>query len=106
MDPFGRGPVFEQSEPSKWYGKKGGEDKNPRKAKSTGFKWVPGDVPVGDGDDVKKWQGYKAANGAVEEGLMAGSRVYPVGLIVLCSWSLFSVLLVFFPCGHTSIPLK
>ena len=90
VDEWGRGPVYPQSEPSKYYGKKlwpgtkddnGKEypdtwDKNPKKAKATGFKWIPGDVPLRNGDE-KKWQGFRAANGAVEEGMMSGSRVYP-----------------------------
>jgi len=35
--------------------------------------WVPGDVPV----ENKRYQGYRAGDNAIQEGLMAGSTVYP-----------------------------
>jgi len=90
-DPFGRGPVYENMEPSPWYGKCNGgkcgcgektpctiqNNKDPKRAKPTKFKWVPGDVPLTPGGNETIWQGFRAGNNAVEEGLMAGSRVYP-----------------------------
>jgi len=57
-DAFGRGPVYEGYDPSASYGRylppgtvdeRGRElaaDRNPRKAKPTGYTWVPGDVPL------------------------------------------------------------
>ena len=90
-------------------------NKDPKRAKPTKFKWVPGDVPLTPGKMLSHprsagrvfsrmcalmstscflfasalssmvcaggnetiWQGFRAGNNAVEEGLMAGSRVYP-----------------------------
>jgi len=48
-DEWGRGPVYKQSEPSKYYGLKGDLNKMRGKAKPTKFKWVPGDVPITPG---------------------------------------------------------
>jgi len=48
-DEWGRGPVYKQSEPSKYYGLKGELNKMRGKAKPTKFKWVPGDVPITPG---------------------------------------------------------
>ena len=66
QDSFGRGPVYEGYDPSDSYGQylppgtvdeRGRElasDKNPRKAKPTGFRWVPGDVPLIKGGILSK----------------------------------------------------
>ena len=64
-DSFDRGPVvYEGYDPSDYYGRyfppgtvdeKGRElaaDRNPRKAKPTGFTWVPGDVPLIQGGGI------------------------------------------------------